>query len=149
MQRVRTVVLATALAAALTASCGGPRIPPPPGPVRIPDAEQLVSAYYARINAEDLEGVLALMIREPELVEPFSDPARPTVHRGYREVATFLSQAFRTRDDQVVPEYIRPSALGVEAGWSLHGSDGMGVSGVSRFTVRQGQIARVEIAQRE
>lgn len=151
MQRVRTLVLAAALVTALNAACGGPRIPPPPRAVAIPDGEQLVAAYYARLNAEDLEGVLALMVREPELVEPFSDPPRPTLHRGYRGVAGFLSVAFSTRDEQSVPEYIRAGTLGdtVDAGWSLHGSDGTGLSGVSHFTVRHGQIARIVIAPRE
>lgn len=148
MQRVRTLVLAAAFAT-LPLACGGAPVPPPPRPVAIADPEQLVTAFYHRLNAEDLEGILALMVREPELVEPFSRPDSPTVHRGYRAVGEFFSQAFRTRDDQVVPEYIRAEAGGVSVGWSMQGSDGTGMSGTTHIDVRNGQIARVVIEQRE
>jgi ketosteroid isomerase-like protein len=150
MHRLRTVVLgASTLAIALVVACGGPRIPPPPRPVAIPDPEQLVGAYYRRVNAEDLEGVLALMVREPVLTEPFSHPPQREAHRGYRGVAEFFANAFRSRDDQIVPEYIRASGNSVEAGWSLQGSDGTGMSGVSHFAVTGGQISSVDIEIRE
>ena len=148
MERFLIVVLAMVLGAALPA-CGAARIPPPPRPVSIDDPEQLVAAFYRRLNAEDLEGVLALMVREPELVEPFSHPDSATSHRGYHEVGRFFAEAFRSRDDQVVPEYIRTEGGVVSVGWSMTGTDGNGMSGVSHIEVHRGQIARLVIEQRE
>src|SRR4051812_43810060 len=106
MRGARTLVLAAGFAT-FALACGGAPVPPPPRPLSIADPEQLVAAFYRRMNAEDLEGVLALMVREPELIEPFSQPDSATAHHGYRAVGEFFSNAFRTRDDQVVPEYIR------------------------------------------
>ena len=148
MQRARTLLLVLA-AAVLPSACGGPRIPAPPRPVIIADPEQLAAAFYRRMNAEDLEGVMALMTRDPVLVEPFSRPDTPTTHVGYRDVATFFANAFRTRDDQVVPEYIRAEAGGVTVGWSMQGADGTGMSGVTRLELRQGLIAHVLVQPRE
>jgi hypothetical protein len=136
---------------ALAIGCGGPQIPPHPRPLVIADPEQAVAAFYRRLNAEDLEGVLALMTREPVLVEPFSSgDGSMTSHHGYHDVATFFAESFRTRDDQVVPEFIRAEGdAHVEVGWSMHGSDGSGVSGQSHLEMSHGLIARIVIQPRD
>lgn len=144
----RLLVLILALATTALAACGGAPLPRP-APVRVQDPVALVERYYARVNAEDLAGVMALFDPRVEMVEPFSQPERATSHRGAEAVGRFLQAAFRARDDQVVPEYVRPAAAHVEAGWSLQSADGTALSGVSRFDVRAGQITRIVIELRE
>lgn len=141
--------IATAACVAL-AGCGGPRIPAHPRPIVIADAEQAVAAFYRRINAEDLEGVLAFMVREPTLVEPFTrNGEESTAHHGYREVGEFFARAFHDRDDETVPEYIRADGNSVTVGWSMHGSDGAGMSGVTHIEMERGLIARVVVERRD
>ena len=130
-------------------SCGGSGLPPHPAPVHFASPELLVTEYYRRVNAEDLGGVMALLITEPTLSEPFSHPGAITVHRGYQSVASFFDYGFRTRDDQVITEYVRPTGSQVQVGWSLHSTEGDGVSGTTQFGIRSGQIAQVDIQQRD
>jgi hypothetical protein len=148
---IARILVTAAVVVGSVAGCGGPRIPAPPRPLHIADPEQAVAAYYRRLNAEDLEGVLALMTPEPTLAEPFtSGDGSTTIHSGYRDVATFFAQSFRTRDDQVVPEFIRAEgASNVEVGWSMHGSDGTGMSGQSHIELSHGLISRIVIERRD
>jgi hypothetical protein len=140
--------LLTAFVVANLVGCGA-GAPPRPPPRRIDDPALLVEEYYRRVNAEDLNGVLSLLAPEPTLTEPFSTPGASTVHAGYASVARFFDYGFRTRDDQIVTEYVRPHGNVVDVGWSLHGTDGVGVSGTTTFVTFHGQIARVVISERE
>jgi hypothetical protein len=145
----RILLLSLLVLVASTAACGGPPLPPRPAPSRMNDSQALVEEYYRRVNAEDLPGVMALLVREPVLIEPFSAPEHATTHAGYEAVARFYQRAFQTRDDNVVPEYVHADASGASVGWSLTASEGAGDSGSTRFEIRDGQIARIEIQLRE
>ena len=142
-------VLLVAAVLASSASCGGSRLAARAPARHIASADDLIAEYYRRVNAEDLPGLMSLMVSEPVLIEPFSSRDQATEHRGYESVARFFDDSFRNRDDQVVPEYVRVSGEQASVGWSLHGADGAGFSGVSQLEIRGGQIAGVVIQMRE
>lgn len=141
--------LALLLGSLLGGGCGGPAIPAPPRPRPIADAETLVRAYYDRVNAEDLPGLLALFVAEPTLVEPFSDPGEATTRRGYRQVARFYAEAFARGEDRVVPEFVEVRGADAIVGWSLASRAGGGYSGLAWFRTRRGLIERLELRRRE
>jgi hypothetical protein len=133
----------------IATACSGARIPAPPPAQHIANADELITEYYRRVNTEDLPGVMSLMVGSPVLIEPFTRRDMATEHQGYESVAHFFDGSFRSRDDQVVPEYVRLSGERATVGWSLHGADGAGFSGVSQLEIRGGQIASIVIQLRE
>jgi len=150
--RIRPTVAPTTVALlafySVCLSCASLPIPARPRPLQLETAEQQLRAYYSRLNAEDLPGLLSLLADEPSVVSRL-DAGAPTVRTGYRDVAQFYAWMFRNRDDQIVPEFMDVQGASAVVGWSMHGSDGEALSGTSRFSFRRGRIARIELERRE